>query len=220
MVIVANEPPYSVCIGKLVLSTEYPEKNSGRLDTGTWVLLSDCHSRPAPRGTGRIEHLKNIYPKLFCHSEAKRGISISSDAQPALPLAELEALSSALLPILLPLFAARIARDQTFRLQLAAQLRIKLHQGARNAELHSISLATHSTAQNIGDDVERSRGLCRGQRSLRRRALRRSHEILLEFAAVYLKIAAARTQINPRNRPLPPSRSVVLNQFSHLASRS
>src|ERR1700730_4231465 len=41
MVIVANEPPYSVCILRV-------------------SSAPDCHSRPAPRGTGRIEHLKQL----------------------------------------------------------------------------------------------------------------------------------------------------------------
>src|SRR5580698_3034223 len=129
----------------------------------------------------------------------------------ALPLAELEPLPGALPPVLLALFAARVASYQTLGLQLAPQLRIELHQGPRNAELHRVSLPAHSTAQHVGDHVKRGCGIGGRQRCLRRRTLRRSHEILLKLTPVHFEIAAAGTQINARNSSLPPTRSVVLN---------
>jgi hypothetical protein len=59
MVIVANEPPYSVCIGKLVQSTEYsvPRKI---LATGYWQLGTALRLPfPAPRREAQEE--LNIY---------------------------------------------------------------------------------------------------------------------------------------------------------------
>src|SRR5690242_16244665 len=63
-----------------------------------------------------------------------------------LPLRELEALSCSLLSVLLALFAARIAREQTFTLQLLAQLDVELQQCAGNAHLHRVGLTVDSAA--------------------------------------------------------------------------
>src|ERR1700733_565560 len=135
-------------------------------------------------------------------------------------LRELESLACALLAVLLALLAARVTSHQALGLQLAAQFRIELHQGARNPQLHRIGLTAHSAAQYAGDNVEGNRRIGRRQRRLRSRTLRRSHEILLERAPIHFEIAAARTQIHSSNRPLPPTSSVILHQFSHLARSS
>src|SRR5579862_1996117 len=138
-----------------------------------------------------------------------------------LALRELEALSRALLSVFLALFASRIATDKAFRLQFLAQLCIELHQRAGDAQLHGIRLTAHAAAQNAGDHVERCTRFRRCQRSLRRRALCRGHEIFVKGTPVHLEIAGARTQVNPGNRRLTASRPVVLNQLCcHLAFSS
>src|ERR1700733_11138406 len=196
---------------------------------------------PRTRGTGRIEHLgtscqlsavssqPNQKPDTKTNSvipsegafQPKRGITVSSGPRTQqLPLRELEALASALLAILLALFAARIAADHTLGLQLLPQFGVELHQGPGNAQLHRVGLAAHSATQHAGNDVEGRHRIGRSQWRFRRRTLRRSHEILFKGTSVHAELAAARTQINAGDRPLAASRSVVLNQFCHLAISS
>src|ERR1044072_3529162 len=57
-----------------------------------------------------------------------------------LTLAVLESLASAGLAVFLALFHARIARQQTFRFQLRAQVRIRRDQRASNSVTHRASL--------------------------------------------------------------------------------
>src|ERR1700720_2192633 len=151
MVIVANEPPCLVCI--LCVST-----------------APDCHSRPAPRGTGRIEHLRNscwllalsfqpkyktLSPIQVLPCRAKRRILVSPGAEFSdLALAELEALSCAFLAVFLAFLAARVTRHHALGLQLAAEFGVELHERPRNAELYCVSLTAHAAAQYTGDDVE------------------------------------------------------------------
>ena len=85
-------------------------------------------------------------------------------------LRELEPLSRTLLSVLLALFAAGVAADESFGLQLLAQLRVELHQRASNTELHGISLAVHAAAGNIGQHIERCGSFGGDQRLLRARA--------------------------------------------------
>src|SRR5579872_2022434 len=116
---------------KINFQYRVPNRTCRFLDTGNWRMLSDCHSRPAFEA-GRIEHQNQLPATSFLASsqkpkrlsfrpQAKRG------AEESLALRELEALAGALLPVLLALFAARVASDQPLRLQLAAQFRIELH---------------------------------------------------------------------------------------------
>ena len=103
-----------------------------------------------------------------------------------------------------PYFLRSLPRESrlthALSLQLPAQFCIELHQSARNAQLHRIGLAANAAAQNAGNDVEGSSRIRRRQWSLRRRALRRSHEIFFKRAAVHLELAAAWAQINAGNR--------------------
>src|SRR5436309_15163142 len=91
-------------------------------------------------------------------SAGARNLSLPGTRPPRthLPLAELEPFASALLSILLALFAARIAADQALSLQLLAQFRVELHQCAGYAQLHRVGLTAHAAAQNTRNDVERS----------------------------------------------------------------
>src|SRR6185369_10237788 len=95
---------------------------------------------PAPRSTGRIEHLKQL-PAFSCQ------LSLLS-------LAELEALASAFLPILLAFLAARIARDQALGLQLLAELGVEKHERARDSKFHRIGLSVDSATGDVRQDIE------------------------------------------------------------------
>src|SRR5579863_8859041 len=98
MVIVANEPPCSVCI----LRAAEP--------------LRIAIPVPAPRGSGRIEHLKQptrrdvaCYVSSHHVPDCLRRQETLQTTSPQLPLRELEPLAGALLPVLLTLFPARVA---------------------------------------------------------------------------------------------------------------
>src|ERR1700704_3953340 len=89
-----------------------------------------------------------------------------------LSLAELEPFASALLAVLLALFATRIARNHTRSLELLPQFHVENHQGAGDAHLHRIGLAVHAAAGDRGNHVECAGRLAGCQRRLRRAALR------------------------------------------------
>src|SRR5438067_5522869 len=132
-----------------------------------------------------------------------------------LPLAELEALAGALLPVLLALFAARIAREQAFALQLFAQLGVELDERAGNAQLHRACLSVHAAAGHRGQHVEVGGGFAGNQRLPRFAALGLSYKIFIEGPAVDGEFAAAGAQENPRHTRLAASRAVILNYFCH-----
>src|ERR1700735_2276903 len=82
MVIVANEPPYLVCIGNQlpVASCQFPVKTAGYEQLTTRNFSPIAIPVPAPRGSGRIEHL-NQRPVISgqwpanlktCHSKRRR----------------------------------------------------------------------------------------------------------------------------------------------------
>src|SRR5690242_18726317 len=104
MVILAKQPPFKVCILRSPRRTP------------------DCFPVPHLPVTGRIAV---IHHRSRSPANAER-------ATAELPLAVLEALARTLLSVLLTLFAARVAADQSFRLQLFAQLHVELHQRASN----------------------------------------------------------------------------------------
>src|SRR5437667_10779921 len=132
----------------------------------------------------------------------------TKNAKPkTLPLAELEALAGALLPVLLALFAARIAREQAFALQLLAQLSIELDEGAGNAQLHRACLAVHAAAGHRGQHVEAGGGFAGNQRLPRFAALRLGHKIFVKRTTVDGEFAAAGAQQNPRHAQLAASRT-------------
>src|SRR5271166_2759831 len=95
----ANQPPQLVCIRTL--------KGPGLPFPST-----------PPRGGGGM-NLKN--------SRQPSALSLQPKLNP-LPLTELEALSCALLSVLLTLFGARVASHHAFALELRAEFSIELHE--------------------------------------------------------------------------------------------
>src|SRR5882724_1901211 len=132
-----------------------------------------------------------------------------------LPLRELEAFSRALLSVLFALFAARITGDHALRLELLTQLDIEQHEGTGDAEANCISLASHSSARDIGQHIKARGRLCKGKWRLGTRSLGRRHEVLFERFAVNLEFPAAGTKKYTRDRRLAAARSVVLNCLCH-----
>src|SRR5262252_3120634 len=65
-----------------------------------------------------------------------------------LAFAELEALARALLPVLLALLDARIARQEALFLELRPQLGVVFHERARDPEAERASLAGDSAARD------------------------------------------------------------------------
>src|SRR6185437_6169364 len=101
-----------------------------------------------------------------------------------LPLAELEALACALLPVLFTFFTARITGEEAFHFQLFAQLNVELKQGAGNTHLQSPSLAINPTAINVGGDIKSCRGLTDHQRLANLNPLRVRQKVFVELAAI------------------------------------
>src|ERR1700674_5861557 len=81
-----------------------------------------------------------------------------------LPLAELEALARALLPVLLALAHARIARQEAVLPQSRAQIGIEYRQRARKAHAYRAGLPAHATAVDRGHDVHLVAGVGKFQR--------------------------------------------------------
>src|SRR5690349_15467342 len=73
---------------------------------------------------------------------------------PPLAFAELEALPRSRHAVLLALLGAGVAREEAFGLQLLAQLRVVLHERARDAESHGARLARHAAAGDRRQHVE------------------------------------------------------------------
>src|SRR5262245_44925185 len=67
---------------------------------------------------------------------------------------ELQALSRALLTVLLTLFGARVAREQSGPLELLPQLGVELDQRARDAVTHRAGLAGYAAAVDVDHYVE------------------------------------------------------------------
>src|SRR5208283_2027449 len=128
-----------------------------------------------------------------------------------LPLRELEASACALLSVLLAFLAARVAGDESLGLERLAQLRVELHQRARNTQLHRVGLTHHAAAAHRGNHVEGLADVGDAQRTPCRRPLLRGHKVRVALLLVDRELAAAGAQKHARNRRLAPPRSVVLN---------
>src|ERR1700677_2644984 len=76
------------------------------------------------------------------------------ESKSLLALAELEAAARLGTAILLALHRARIAGEEAARFQGRAQIRLVIHQGARNAVTHRASLAGKTAAIDRDDDIE------------------------------------------------------------------
>jgi len=71
-----------------------------------------------------------------------------------LALAELEALAGAFLSVLLTLFAAGIAGEHAFRLELLAQFKIEDEQCAGNTHADCVRLSVDAAAGTGGEHIE------------------------------------------------------------------
>src|ERR1043165_8278554 len=83
-----------------------------------------------------------------------------------LPFAELEALARALLPVLLALLDARVARQEAFLLQLRPELGVVRDERAGDAEAQRARLAGGAAAGNGREHVEFIGRFGHGQRPL------------------------------------------------------
>src|SRR5437764_4810716 len=129
----------------------------------------------------------------------------------ALAFRELEALARALLSVLLALFGARVARDESRVLERGAQIRVELHERARDAVAHGTGLACGAAARDVDDDVKLACRVGERQRLADDHAQGLVGEVLLESLAVDLYLARARPQVDARGGSLAPPGSVILN---------
>ncbi len=121
-----------------------------------------------------------------------------------LPFGELEALARTLLPVLLSLMCASIARQQSEPLQFPSELRIKFNESAGDAEARRPSLSAQPAAIGEDHDVEPVRGFGREQRLPHISASRLVHEIMFETAVVNSNLPFSRPQKNARGSGLSP----------------
>src|ERR1043165_3463995 len=128
----------------------------------------------------------------------------------ALAFRELEALARALLPVLLALLGARVARDESRVLERGAEVCVHLHKSARAAVGRRTGLSRRASARDVDHDVELVCGVGERQGLADDHAQGLVGEVLLEGLAVDLEVARARPQVNPRGRSLAPTRSVIL----------
>src|SRR5262249_11463470 len=128
---------------------------------------------------------------------------------------ELEAFTRALLTVLLTLFGAGIAREQSGLFELLTQLGVELEQRARDAVTHCAGLTSNAAAVDVDHHVEFVDRVGQLQRLADDHAKGFVLEVQIDGGAVDFEIAAAGTQINSRCSALPPSGSVILH-FSHV----
>src|SRR5579859_7499028 len=93
---------------------------------------------------------ENLTTVLSCRCSVLRKPTTRNPWLSKLSFRELEALAGALLPVFLALFAARIAREHAFALQLFAQLSVENDERAGDAQLHRAGLAVHPAAGDAG----------------------------------------------------------------------
>src|SRR5215213_10239413 len=118
----------------------------------------------------------------------------------SLSLRELEALARALLPVLLALLDAGVARDQAGVLERGAQVCVELDQGACDAVANRAGLARGSAALDVDQDVEFAGRLRQLERLADDHPQRLVREILFESLLVDADIARAWAQVDTRRR--------------------
>src|ERR1700722_1087877 len=132
-----------------------------------------------------------------------------------LALGELEASASALLAVLLALFATRVAGHEAFCLERLAELRVEDHEGAGDAELDGVGLAHDAATFYGGDDVEGLADVGDAEGPLGGCALLCGDEVDVKLFFVDGEFAAAGTQEDACDRGLATAGSVVLDQICH-----
>src|SRR5579872_230017 len=126
-----------------------------------------------------------------------------SDESETLAFRELEPFARALLAVLLPFVASRVAGQQSGLLQLRTQLGIELDQRASDPQPGSACLADGAAAIRENQDVKLLRHFRGEQRLTHNGARRFIDKIMFEGPAVYRDLALARTEKNPRDGFLP-----------------
>src|SRR4249919_1639558 len=86
------------------------------------------------------------WPK--CTPASSRSFNAIATKKPPLPFAELEALARSGHTVLLALFRARVAREQSFVLQRLAELGVVLDERAGDAQPDGPGLSGHAAAGN------------------------------------------------------------------------
>src|SRR6476660_6420324 len=120
-----------------------------------------------------------------------------------LPFTELKALACASHTVFLPLFRARVARQQPFVLQRLAQLGVVLHECSGNPETYGSGLAGHASTRHRSQDIELVAGLGQHERLPDLHAKRFSREEPLEGAVIHADGPGSGPKKNPRRRSLP-----------------
>src|SRR5229473_662283 len=122
----------------------------------------------------------------------KRGFA----AQKHSALRELEPLASALLPILLALVLARVAREKSQLFQFRAQLGVELQKSPRDSQFRGSGLARGPSARRGNHNVEFVRRFGGEQRLPYDRARRLARKIVFKGPAVYGDLPFPRPQEN------------------------
>jgi len=138
-----------------------------------------------------------------------------------LTLRELESLAGALLPVLLALMLARIAREHTQLFQFPAQLRVELDQCASDAQLGGSGLPIGAAAGCGDPDIELLGRFGGQQRLPHNRAGCLAREVMFKGAAVYRDLALPVPQEDSRDRSLaaPCSNMLYESQFGQISLR-
>src|SRR5262245_12782241 len=110
--------------------------------------------------------------------------ALHCEATDFLPFTELEAFAGSSHPVLLPLFGARVARQQSFVLERLAQLGVVLHERSGNPETHRPRLTGYASTRHRGQDIELVAGLSQQERLSDLHAKRFSREKSFEGAVI------------------------------------
>src|SRR5690242_11878177 len=118
----------------------------------------------------------------------------------ALPLGELEPLTSLRTAGLLPLDGASVTREKAEVAQLAAVGLVDLHEGAGDSETQCTGLARLATAVHVRLHVVLSESVRRRERLLDCRDERGPREVVTERTAVDVPLAAAGSEVHAADR--------------------
>src|SRR5260370_1630386 len=139
--------------------------------------------------------------------------------RPALTLAELEALSCALLAVFLAFSHARIASEKSVVSQSLAQIRIQNRKRPRKPHAHGACLPPNAAAIACCSNVQLMRGIRELQRLGSTHQPRDILEVRIHGPAVDFKFSTAWTDEHARHGVLAPAAAISLrlqNAFSRL----
>src|SRR5690242_8284283 len=181
-----------------------PDSRVSRMTSTRGASASDCSvaARPRARASSAVSS-SPATPRTPSVPKSWRAKA------PGLALAELRTLARLLEAGLLALLDARVARQEAAALELAAQVRIGLEQGAADAVAQGVGLGRHAAALHPRDDVH-ARLVADGLERLADRALQgRPREEHVELAPVDRVRARARQQDHAGDRGLALARRAV-----------